>query len=488
MNKKTNFLPGLSSKFYGRHKRRQLEVLRQAREKALGESITDLGVLFSDILPVSWLAGIATDRRKRLFPQVVTFWAWVSQILEQNESCAKALTLIQNWYCGAGLDTPAFDTSAYCKARKRIPTEFLDAIVEKIETYAEARVEDHHLWYGHRLKAIDGTSVKLMDTADNQIAYPQPSGQKTGCGFPVMGVVGVLDLARGTLSDFVICQWQQHDIKGLYQLSGSFDPGDVVIADRAFCSYGLIAKLKGSKVDSVMRLHQKRESKLRWRQGKKLGHRSRLVEWEKPSWRGKSGLTADEWKQLPERMLIRLVRVRSKTRDGKKQTMYLATTLLDADQYPEEEIALLYAERWKIEVKFRDIKTTMNFELLRVKTPEMAHLMMRMIQIVYNLIKAKQAGAIEGEAIQLDEISFKGTLDVLNENRSRFRALVARPHLLAKENRKLDERIRERFIVIRPFRQEPRAIKTRPKSYQYLTKPRHEFTEIQHRTRYYKAA
>jgi len=303
-----------------------------------------------------------------------------------------------------------------------------------------------------------------------------------------MGVVGVLDMAQGTLCDFITCPWQQHDAKGLYELSNSFKPGDVVIADRAFCGYELIANLQGREVDSVMRVHQKREANLDWRKGKKLDPDSRLVTWEKPPKRGKSGLSKSEWEQLPETMTIRLVRMQSKTRDGKKQTMYLATTLLDASQYPTKEIALLYAERWKIEVKIRDIKTTMNFEMLRVKTPEMAHLTMRMIQIVYNLLKVRQAGAIEGEAIQLDEIGFKGTLDVINENRNRFQKLADRPRVWAKESAKLEARIRERIIMIRPFRHEPRAIKTRPKPYQYLTKPRHKFIEIQHKSRYRKAA
>ena len=488
MKNKPNFLPGISPKFYGRPKRRQLEALRLAREKAFANSITDLGVLFNDVLPIDWLASISTDRRERLFPQVITFWAWASQLLEQNESCAKALTLIQKWYCSAELTPPAFDTSGYCKARQRLPLEFLQAIHEKIEHHAEGRVRNHHLWYGHRLKAIDGTSVKLMDTSANQALYAQPSTQKKGCGFPVMGVTGVLDMARGTICDFLTGPWQQHDAKGLYQLSENFVSGDIVIADRAYCSYELIGKLKTNEVDSVMRLHQKRELKLSWRTGTKLGPDSRLISWKKPRTRGKSGLTEAEWKELPGEMPIRLVRTQSLTREGNKQTIYLATTLLDAEQYPTEEIAILYEKRWKIEVKFRDIKTTMGFEMLRVKSPEMAHLTMLMLQIVYNLTKAKQAEAITGEAIQLDEIGFKGTLDVLNENRSRFQLLASHPQLLAKENAKLDERIRERMFLIRPFRQEPRAIKTRPKTFQYLTKPRHEFTEIQHKSRYRKAA
>ena len=107
-------------------------------------------------------------------------------------------------------------------------------------------------------------------------------------------------------------------------------------------------------------------------------------------------------------------------RDGKKVPIYLVTTLIDAGDYPTAEIALLYAERWRIEVNIRDIKTTMNFEMLRVKTPEMARKTIKIIQIAYDLVKARQAEAIRGEAIQLEEIGLKGTLDLINEKRSSF--------------------------------------------------------------------
>lgn len=488
MKKQPPFLPGLSPKLQGRQRRRQLEVFRQFRRKALEASITDLGALFHDILPVDWLSEIASDIRKRCFPQVVVFWAWISQLLEQNQSCAKAVTSIQKWCDLAKVGTPSFDTSSYCKARMRLPNKVLDRIAEKIEAYAEGRVEGHHLWYGRRLKAIDGTSVKLMDTAENQEQFPQPSGQKPGCGFPVMGIVGVLDLARGTLSDFITCPYQQHDIVGFYQLKDQFKPGDVVIGDRGFCSYEMIGLLKVIHVDSVMRLHQRRDGKADFKKGKRIDANSRLVTWKKPPKKGKTGLTDDEWDGLDEEMEVRYVRVKIQGRDGKKKTIYLVTTLLDAEQYPTEEIAELYAQRWSIEVKIRDIKTTMKFEMIRVKSPKMARRTLKMIQIAYNLVKARQAEAIREESILLDEVGFKGTLDVLNENRSSFAGQAVHPRRLEKLLRKLERRLRERVIPIRPFRHEPRAVKTRPKSYQYLTAPRHQFEEIPHRERYRAAA
>ena len=488
MKKTTPFLPGISTKLYGSQKRRQLEAVRVERDKLRKLSITDLGNLFCDILPVERLEAANSLgpklRRRRVFPQVIVFWAWASQLLEFNASCNKALTLIQKWYAKAGLKVPEFDNSNYCRARALLSGEFLDEVNSMAESYAEARVEGWHYWYGHRLKAIDGTSVRLMDTLENQMEYPQPSGQKPGCGFPVMGVVGVLDLSRGSIDSYVECKHTDHDANGAWRLRNEFSRGDIVIADRAFCSYELMATLLQNGVQSVMRLHQKRKTD--WRRGKRIDRNSRLVTWRKPARPGKSGITLEEWKALPDTLTIRLVRVRAEDRGKKARTMYIATTLTDKE-YPTEEIAMLYAERWKIEVKFRDIKTTMKLEEFRVRAPEMARKTLRMVRLVYNLIKARQMEAIRGEAVCLDELAFKDTLDVLNEFRSGFEGLLAHPRLLAKEMQNLEERIAERTLLIRPGRSEPRAVKLRPKPYQYLTAPRREFTEIFHRSHHVKS-
>ena len=118
----------------------------------------------------------------------------------------------------------------------------------------------------------------------------------------------------------------------------------------------------------------------------------------------------------------------------------------------------------------------------------MARKSLRMAFIAYNLVKALQMDAIEGEPYLMDEIGFKGSLDVITEFRSQFRGLGARPRVLSKRREALRKRIRERVLRIRPGRAEPRATKLRPKPYQYLTKPRAEFREILHRNHYRAAA
>ena len=161
---------------------------------------------------------------------------------------------------------------------------------------------------------------------------------------------------------------------------------------------------------------------------------------------------------------------------------------MDGEDYPDEEIAEVYHRRWGIEVKIRDIETTMRFEMLRVKTPAMAHRTIKMVQIAYNLIRARQAEAIQGGAITLEELGFKATLDLIDECLGGFAGLQRHPRLLARSVEVFEQRLRERLLPLRPGRQEPGAVKMRPKSYQYLTKPRHEFTEIQHRGKYRKVA
>jgi hypothetical protein len=170
---------------------------------------------------------------------------------------------------------------------------------------------------------------------------------------------------------------------------------------------------------------------------------------------GSCRITAEEWEALPETMKIRLVRAKGTDRHGKPRTLYIATTLLDAEAYPEEEIATLYAERWSIEVKFRDIKSTLGLDFLRVKTPEMARKTLRMICIAYNLVKALQIEAAQMGAVLVTEIGFKGTLDVIAEFKRGFHGLQNRPRNLARRMHMVAVRLVERIIVQRPGRCEP---------------------------------
>lgn len=258
-------------------KRKVQAAIRRARELVARHSLSGYGLLFESILPAAFLARIDPTRRQRCFGHVPVFWAWLGQILEANGSCQRALGLVQSWYQACDLPAPRGDTSSYCQARLRLEEGFLEQIASRVSHTLAAGVRSEDRWAGMVLKAMDGSSVQLMDTEANQQSYPQPFGQKPGCGFPIMGMVGVLNLSHGGWEGFETCHCMHHDLQVAGKLLCHIDPDDLVLADRAFCSYELIARIMQRGAHVLMRLHQARHAKLDWRKGKRIGPHERIV-------------------------------------------------------------------------------------------------------------------------------------------------------------------------------------------------------------------
>jgi hypothetical protein len=487
--RKQPFLTGFPTKIFGSLKRSAQEKIRAVRRSALCGTLCELALMFDWVLPVEALQTASKSKRHRHYDDVTTFWAWLSQILDQNESCAQAVAKVQAWRAEAGLPVPSGDTSSYCTARGRLGGEFLGRVNAMIQTRMAANITGEDCWNALVLKALDGSSVRLMDTPENQALYPQPSGQKPGCGFPVMAFVGVLNLSHGGWEGFATMQHKSHDLTGAAQLLDHFQEGDLVLADRAFNSYELVALLLARGAHSLMRLHQARARKLDWRKGRRVGKHQRIVTWRKPARKPKaSALTEEQWAQLPDTLEIRLIRMHFEDRGGAKCRLIVATTLLDTARFDGLELFCLYARRWEIELKLRDIKTTLRMEEFRVRTPGMAHKTLAMVMIAYNLLKAlmQQAGHTHGEPPS--ELSFKGCLDTVRAFQSRYRGRQGHHHVRAGIHDQLLATVAGKPLDIRPFRHEPRAKKLRPKPYQLLTDHRSRFQEIPHRSTYRKSA
>lgn len=437
---------------------------------------------FSHILPADFLNGLSVSQRVRMYCNVVVFWTWLAQILETNASLTKAVSLVQAWSKDAGLPVPNEDTGSYSRGRGRLGMEFLEATSQRVGEYLNARIGPEDTYQGHVVKSIDGSSMSLDDTACNQAAYPQPSGQKPGCGFPVMGIMGVLNHAHGGWEDFVEGEHTAHDAPIFHKLLHCFEPGDILCGDRAFCTYELMATLAGREVDTLMRLHQARHGVLNWRKGKRIGKNQRLVQWIKPDQQS-SGSTMERqaWAALPDTMNIRLIRFDFRDRDGKKRRMVLATTLCDAEKYDWHDLATIYAQRWDIELRLRDVKTTLKMEHLRVKTPETARKTLKMSLIAYNLIKASSQEAAHQAGANLRLMSFKGALDTIVANTSRYLGRQKHFQVIRRIWESTIDMIAEKVVHLRLGRHQPRAQKKRPKPYSYLTCPRSEFKEIPHR-------
>jgi hypothetical protein len=449
------------------------------------QSLTHLELLFAELIP-PWLLSQSDEgdnSRDRVYSVRRTFWGFLYQVLNPSCPCREIVRQIQALFCLEDLGSVDEGTSAYCQARLRLPLDTLQRVRQAVADRADRLLGDaQQLWHGLRPKVIDATTVTMPDTLKNQRAYPQSRAQKPGCGFPLMRIVGIFSLSSGVLLDAQKGNKHQSELALLYKLLDHFKPRDVVVADRGFCNFVLIAVLLLRGVGSLFRLHQARQ--VDWRKGKRLGKNDRLFTWVKPLPKPRY-LPHFLWKRIPSELPVRVLRFQLKVPGFRPESVTLVTTLIDAKKYPAEEVARLYVRRWKIELWFRDIKTSMAMEVFRCKSPRMVHKELEMFLIAYNLIRALMAEASAIYEVPLDRISFKGTVDATRQ----FSIAIVQARSKKKQRQLVNELLtvlaRDQ-LPVRPGRREPRAVKRRPKPFPLLNQPRHRFKEIRHRNRYWK--
>lgn len=396
--------------------------------------------------------------RDRIFPPIVTLGAFLSQVLSEDHSCREAVARVIAERIVEGKKACSADTGAYCQARKRLPNDLIFDVLRETGKRLEAIVPWQ--WQGRRIVLVDGTTVSMADTPENQAEYPQPASQKEGLGFPLARLVVLIALATGGVLDAAMGSHKgketgEHAL--LRQILSALAPGDVLIGDRYYCSYFLICALAGMGVDVVFQSHVKR--KVDFRKGHRLGTRDHVIEWQKPArpaWMGKETYAA-----MPGTLCVRETKVGG---------LVLVSSFLDPKKVPKEELDQLYRARWHVEIDLKFIKQIMKMDVMRGKTPEMVQKEIGVHLLAYNLIRTVMAQAAHSHGIMPNQISFKGAMQALNTFRDRINdASGKRRLLLLKE---LLHVIAQHRIGNRPGRKEPRAVKRRPKPFRRLTKPR----------------
>jgi hypothetical protein len=462
--------------------RPRLARLGQHTQRLRQQSLMHLDRLFGDLLP-AWLLAQAdegTNSREQIYSVRRTFFGFLYQVLNPDCPCREVVRQIQSLFALFSSRKVSEETGAYCIARARFPLDVLARI--RCAVAAQA-VKAEELWMGLRVRVLDGTAVSMPDTLKNQRAYPQSAEQKPGCGFPFMKIVGVFSLSTGVLLNYARGNKHRHELDLLHGLMDVFKRGDLVLADRGFSCYSLLALLWHQGVPALMRLHHARSADLR--HGKRLGREDRLIVWRKPQNWQRTYIPLKLWKRLAPELSVRILRFRLQCPGFRTRSVTLVTTLLDPELYPAEQLAQLYARRWQIELWFRDLKTSMGMNVLRCQSPKLIHKELEMFFIAYNLIRCLMIQAARDHQVALDRLSFKGTVDSTRQ----FSAALAQ----ARSRKSQKQLIRDLLAAIaadlvpyRPGRREPRAVKRRPNPCAYLTKPRHQFKDSQHRNRCWK--
>jgi len=226
-------------------------------------------------------------------------------------------------------------------------------------------------------------------------------------------LIGIFSLSTGHLLHYAKGNKHDHELRLWQRLRARFQAGDVVLADRGFCSYVVMALLlQCHAVHSILRLHQSRPADLR--KGRRLGKMDRLWTWPKPNQKPR-WLAQSWWNKLPAQLTVRVLRFDLRRPGYRSASVTLVTTLLDPHSHPAQAIAELYARRWNIELWFRDIKTSMGMEVLRCKTPPLVHKELEMFLIGYNFVRSLMLEAALANDVALARISFKGTVDSVRQ-------------------------------------------------------------------------
>jgi hypothetical protein len=387
--------------------------------------------------------------RERLLDPVTTVHLFVLQILHGNTACAHVPRL--GGVCCTG--------EAYCPARTRLPLALFRCLLRLLGDRWPAPADEGR-WHGHRTFLTDGSSLSMSDTPALQAAYGQHGSQQPGCGFPVMHLLAMFHAATGFLIRVTSAPLRTHDMAQVGTLHPALAEGDVLVGDRAFCSFAHLALLAARQVFGVFRVHQKQivdfrphrraassQSRKRGEKGlpssrwlKRLGRHDQLVEYSKPSQRP-VWMTVEDYAALPATIRVRELRYTIAMPGRRTRVVTLATTLLDPVKYPAAEVAELYGQRWRIETNFRHLKQTLGMEVLHCQTVAGVEKELAMYALVYNLVRLVMLEAARRQKVAVERISFVDAVRWLAE--------------AAQGNPPLELRVNPD----RPNRYEPRVVK-----------------------------
>jgi len=436
------------------------------------------GLPFADVLTAQDVQdacdaeGLTFGRSARsVFNPAVLLWAFLSQVLGNDKSCRAAVLRILVVLVALERGPCSTNTAAYCRARAKMPAALLRRLAVQVGQQLEGAVPPAWLWKGQHVYLVDGTTVSLPDTPENQQAFPQPPAQKPGLGFPLIRLVVLLSLATAALQGLAFGPYQGKEAGEpalLRALLGQIPPGSIILADRYYCSYFLIALLQAHGVEVVFRLHQRRG--VDFRRGRRLGPDDHLVSWDKPprpDWMDEGVYAA-----LPATLEVREMRTQVRQPGYRVRELVVVTTLCDADSYGKDEVTDLYHERWHVELDIRSIKAALGMETLRCLSPFMVEKELWAYWLGYNLVRKVSSQAALERGLHPRQISFTATKQAVLEAWGQL-TLGNRGQRLAL-GRALLAALGTEEVGDRPGRCEPRALKRRPKPHKLLTKPRRE--------------
>jgi len=325
-----------------------------------------------------------------------TFWSMLWQALNPLASGREVVRQLQALFDLENGPQLSPDDGAYCRAKARLPLDQFPLALRASATTADSLAPPPPLLPGRRVPLVDGSTLTLQDTPKNRAAYPPIEAGNTPT-FPLLRFVVLFSLVSGAILAVAQGPWATSELALLHTLARELASGDILLGDRGFGSYPVIAWLKHLlKVDFIGRTTRRVDGRRRLQS---LGCNDWLVHWKKTPSCTSPWLSALQRAALPAQMTLRAIKGSCYQKGFRVRRITVVTTLLDPQLYPAEQILQAYLRRWRLEMCLDDLKTSLQMEFLRSRSPQMAHKEMYARLIAHNLIRCIMAQAASQSAI-----------------------------------------------------------------------------------------
>jgi hypothetical protein len=273
-------------------------------------------------------------------------------------------------------------TVAYTKARQRLPLELLHLIFEQTNNPNDIKEES---WYGYRTYITDGTYVQLQDT--DKIREDYPPVENNGM-FP-QGLLQVfMRQGSGQISAYALGNRNISELELVLPMINKLQEGDLLLADDLYNTYYHFCLIRQQKAHVIVPGKRDRNYTVE----KVISDGDEIVKINKTKKRP-DYVSKEEWSNLPKDILLRRITYTYQTKTG-VETAVLYTTILD-EKIEKTAIILKYISRWDVEICIREIKTLMDINVLRAKSPDMLQKELAASLIAYNFVRHIIAKSVE---------------------------------------------------------------------------------------------
>lgn len=434
----------------------------------LGKAVVAVGTgarsasfeVFARTLELGWVrqalaaTGSASVRRRKL-PAEFVVWIVIGMALLHDRSIAEVVRHLNLVLPDARVpDGRGHVTGgAVAQARERLGPQPLAALFALTAAHWSTPSADQLRWRGLAVYGVDGTTLRVPDTAANERAYGRPGSARTAAAYPLVRLVALMVLRSHLLAGLVQGACTHSELSLAAPLWRELPDHSLTIVDKGFVAYAVFHQIHA--LGTARHWLTRAKAHLRWTVLRALGPGDDLVE---------IAVHAGLRTRHPELPPTFTARVIGYQRPGfRPQT--LLTSLLDPVAFPAAEIVALYHERWEIELGFDEVKTHTleRLETLRSTAPARLEQELWGLAIAYNLVRLEMARVAAHAGVPPTSISYRHALMLVRN--FWVTAWLASPGVLP---RRLDYLHGEMALLILPKRRAriyPRVVKLTLSSY-----------------------